>query len=443
MAAKGDLVSLLDTRKAPEPELQPDPIPGARYTSRAFMEREWEHMWTRVWNVAGLEAEVARVGQYTTCELGRESLLFVRQDDGRIAGFYNVCQHRGNRLVHKESGSAKSFFCTYHGWLWGTDGELLRAQDADDFPQGNPCGRLRLAPLRTETWAGFIWFNLDPDCEPLADFLSPVGEQLDNYQMQKMVRTHHITATADCNWKVIQDNFNESYHIPTVHPALKYFLDDTHRNTQFDLYPRGHNRMLMRGGGPSPRAADEEETVLKFMAAELEAWGLRADDFRGRTHEMRAALQRQKRALGKEKGFDFSRYVDGQLTDHYHYTIFPNLSLSMKPDGCIFLRGVPHPTDPEKCSFDCWYFTLFPEGSDEYFAQSMASTTRRDQVVEHQRGKLGEVRMGPGIDEDASVFVSQQLGLRSRGFGGVYLAHQERRIQYYHQVLDEYLAGVR
>jgi len=433
----------IDTSKAPEPELARDPIAGERYVSREFMELEWERMWTRVWNVAGLESEVAQPGAFLTCELGRESVVIARGPDGALRGFYNVCQHRGNRLVPKPSGRVNAFHCPYHGWVWSPSGELLEAQDAEDFPRGNPCGKLRLQPVAVESFAGFVWFNLNPDCEPLSEFLDPVGQQIETYQMERMVRTHHITLETDCNWKVIQDNFNESYHIPTVHPALKYFLDDTYQNTQFDLYPSGHNRMLMKGGGPSPRAAEEEETALRFMTQELEFWGLSPEDFRGRAHETRAALQQQKRALGAEKGFDFSRYVDAQLTDHYHYTLFPNVSLSLKPDGCIFLRGTPHPSDPEKCFFDVWYFTLFPEGSTEYFAHSMAEAVRTDEKVEHQTGKLGDVFLGGGLDQDAAVFLSQQQGLRSRGYQGVYLSGQERRIQYHHQVLDEYIAGKR
>ncbi len=73
----------------------------------------------------------------------------------------------------------------------------------------------------------------------------------------------------------------------------------------------------------------------------------------------------------------------------------------------------------------------------------MMAETNRNAAVEHQRGKLGEIFLGGGIDQDASVFVSQQLGLRSRGYRGAYLSHQERRVQYYHQVIDEYIAGVR
>ena len=84
----------------------------------------------------------------------------------------------------------------------------------------------------------------------------------------------------------------------------------------------------------------------------------------------------------------------------------------MKPDGCIFLRGTPHPTDPTKCYFDMWYLTLFPEGSTEYFSNSMRDWVSVDHQVEHERGKAGEVSCGPGIDQDVAIWDTQQAGLR-------------------------------
>jgi phenylpropionate dioxygenase-like ring-hydroxylating dioxygenase large terminal subunit len=440
---RSDLTPLLDPSKVSEPDVRPHPLSSERYTSPEFMEQEREQLWFQLWQIGCLESELATPGDFITTELAGESILLVRTTEGAIRGWYNVCHHRGNRLVPDERGRTGAFVCPYHGWVWGTDGELQKVQDPEDFADGDPCGRLRLSEVRVDTWAGFVWFNLAPAGVSLAEFLEPIARELDTYRMQQMVRTHHITLEAGCNWKVVLDNFHESYHIPTVHPALKYFLDDTYQATQFDLYPSGHTRMLMLGGGPSPRAGDREDLVLKHMSHELENWELDPAAFKGRLSEMRPALQRQKRALGAAKGFDFSRYIDGQLTDHYHYTVFPNLALSMKPDGCIFLRSLPHPSDPQKCFFDVWYFTLFPEGSDEYVAMSMADTVRPDAEVPHQRGKLGEIFLGGGIDEDASVFLSQQQGLRSRAFQGAHLSGQERRVAWYHQVIDEYLAGSR
>ena len=62
--------------------------------------------------------------------------------------------------------------CAYHGWLWGLDGVLKDAQDPEDFPQGNPCGRLRLKELRCDTWGGFVWYTMSDDAPPLLDFLA-------------------------------------------------------------------------------------------------------------------------------------------------------------------------------------------------------------------------------------------------------------------------------
>ena len=113
----------------------------------------------------------------------------------------------------------------------------------------------------------------------------------------------------------------------------------------------------------------------------------------------------------------------------------------MKPDGCIFLRGNPHPTDPTKTYFDMWYLTLFPEGAKEYYSGSMRDWVSVDHQVEHQRGKVGEVSCGPGIDQDVSIWSTQQKGLTSRGYRGEYTPWQERRIRYFHETLDRWIEG--
>ena len=146
-----------------------------------------------------------------------------------------------------------------------------------------------------------------------------------------------------------------------------------------------------------------------------------------------------KRKLGAEKGYDFSHFHDAQLTDHFHYTIFPNISFSLKPDGCIWLRADPHPTDPERCYFDMWYFTWFPEGADRYYSYSMGEEVDRTIPVPHKRGKVGELSCGPGIDQDVSIWSEQQKGLRSRGYKGGHLAGQEARVRFFHDTIDRWV----
>lgn len=421
------------------------PITGDRYYTREFMEREWEHLWTKVWLIAGMVNQIPNPGDYFTYEIGRESIIVSRAGDGRIRAFYNVCQHRGNRLVSAEVGSLSGgeFQCAYHGWRFGADGRLNWVYCEEDFPQGSPCGKRNLAEIPCDTWGGFVWINMDESCGSLQDYLEPIAGQLDCYRMERMKRTHWVTLDADFNWKCVQDNFNESYHLPYVHPQTLPVMNEHYTGCQFDMYPTGHARMLMPGGGPGPQYTGKADRVFEGLKMELDYWELDPEPYRNDLPGLRLALQSRKRELGKQKGYDFSYYSDEQLTDHYHYTVFPNVSFSMKPDGCIFLMARPHPTDPEKCLFDMWYLTLFPEGSTEYFAQSVRDWVSIDHQVPHQQGKVGEVSCGPGIDQDVTIWYTQQAGLRSRGYRGEYLPWQERRIRYFHDNIDRYLSGSR
>jgi phenylpropionate dioxygenase-like ring-hydroxylating dioxygenase large terminal subunit len=431
--------------KAPEPALGGAPITGERYHTHEFMRAEWDGIWTKVWLIAGLVNQVPSPGDYFTYEIGRESILVVRGTDTRIRAFYNVCQHRGNRLVHAELGrlAGGQFACAYHGWRFDDGGILRWVYDEDDFPQGSPCGVRNLVEVPCDTWGGFVWINMDPGCVSLAEYLSPIAEQLDGYRMERMKRTHWVTLEGDFNWKCIQDNFNESYHLPFVHPQTLPVMNEHHTGCQFDLYDTGHCRMLMPGGGPGPQYTGKPDRTFQGLAMELQYWDLDPEPYRDDLPGLRLALQRRKRELGASKGYDFSQYSDEQLTDHYHYTVFPNVSFSMKPDGCIFLMGRPHPTDPERCLFDMWYLTLFPEGSTEYFSNSMREWVAIDHQCEHQTGKVGEVSCGPGIDQDVAIWSTQQAGLRSRGYRGEYLPWQERRIRFFHDNIDRRIAEAR
>ena len=365
--------SLADLTKAPEPKLSDRPITPDRYYSKEIWQKEWDKVWTKTWQIAGTKAQVSKAGDFITAQLGPETILCVMGEDGQTRAFYNVCQHRGMQLVADEEGSARRLVCPYHGWAYNLRGELRAVPDEADFPQGSPCGKRNLVEIPCEVWAGFIWYNMDPDCMSLRSYMHPICDHIDTYPMDEMVRTHWVTLEGDFNWKLIQDNFNESYHVPFVHPQTKFVMEYSADYCQFNLYPSGHCRMLMPGAGPTKTLQGGEDETLKYMAEELEFWGLNADQFRGgKTGEMREALQKQKRALGAEKGFDFSTYHDAQLTDHWHFTIFPNLSFSLKPDGNIWLRARPHESDPEKCYFDMWYMTLFPKGTTKYYCASMS-----------------------------------------------------------------------
>ena len=91
-------------------------LAGERYYSPEFMRAEWENIWTKTWQLVARVDEFSEPGAFYVHELGKESFLFVKGDDGQIRGFYNVCQHRGNRLCQADHGVLETFTCPFHGW---------------------------------------------------------------------------------------------------------------------------------------------------------------------------------------------------------------------------------------------------------------------------------------------------------------------------------------
>ena len=117
---------------------------------------------------------------------------------------------------------------------------------------------------------------------------------------------------------------------------------------------------------------------------------------------------------------------------------FPNFAVSLWSDGFHFLRARPHPTDPEQCIFDNWWYASQPE-SETAPIRTTAGIVERDAEIEHEVFKAGDKSMGRTIDQDVEIFSLQQAGLRSRGYGGAYLADQESRVSRYHDLIDDYI----
>lgn len=419
-----------------DPPVRGDQISAERYYSQEWAAREWDRVWTRTWHIGGMAAQLEEEGDWIKHDIGRESVVMVRQADGGVRAFYNACRHRGNRLVFTDAGGAPTITCSYHGWKHQPDGILCAAQDSEDFTGGNPCGKVRLVELQCDVWGGFIWFNMDPEAPPLHDWLAPLPEELQRYGMEQWTRVLWMTAEVHCNWKIIRDNFNESYHLPTLHPELSTFINDDYTDTIFEMYPNGHNRMVMKGSEASGRnpALMRGKTPAPLDAI-IAGWGLDPAAYEGRGDRIRADMMAAKRTLGPGRGYaHYARLNDSELVDYYHYTLFPNVSLTMSAEGFQMLRTEPHPTDPEKCIFDHWY--IMPP---------VAGMTEVDTPIgrlpfepgEHIRIKHGDGTLGFVADQDLSVAESQQLGLRSRGYVGSLLSGQEKRIQRFHELLND------
>jgi phenylpropionate dioxygenase-like ring-hydroxylating dioxygenase large terminal subunit len=287
---------------------------------------------------------------------------------------------------------------------------------------------------------------MDPDCMSLREYLGPIWDEWSAYEIDHWKRYLALTCTAPVNWKVVLDNFNESYHLPTVHPQAAGKTEESYLSTQYDMCEEGHARMWMQSGKPSKQQEwnGGKVKIEPVLENHLRLWDLNPDDFRsGREYETREAIQQAMRKLGPARGYThFDNLRDHQLTDVYHYFLFPNFAVSLWATGFHFLRARPDPLDAEKCVFDNWWYAPAPEGVTTP-VYTVNGPVARDAEVEHDVFNYGEKSLGLLIDQDMGVTSGQQLGFRSRGYKGVYLPTQEHRIRRYHEVLDEYLEGKR
>lgn len=429
--------------------LRGDPLPADRYFSPDFARQEWDRMWTRVWHVAGRVNELEEPGDYVVHDFMHESVIIALQDDGTIRGFYNSCGHRGMKLATMSS-STNGFICPYHGWLWGKDGVLKDLPEADNFPQGNPCGKMSLREVRVGTWGGFLWYTMDPQAPELLDYLAPFPDIFANYPLETLIRVYQVKIDLNANWKFAPDNFSESYHVRTAHPQVPPFIDQDPWNARLEMFPNGHGRTIqplrpsLRDRLPegSPHPYDE---ILRKWDVDPTAY----PDFETKVLQGWKDLKAQKRKLWQERGFTHYEHMDDeQITDSIHTTLFPNISITFNADEIFFMRTQPHPDDPNKCSFDFWAMS-FPVAGATHSETPMVGQSKLPLIeAEPLRRNFDGGRGVPELDggvimQDLMLAEALQQGLRSRGYQEPYMSAAETRVRYFHEVLNDYLEGRR
>ena len=203
-------------------------IPKERYVSRDFFDLEMERLWPRVWQMACREEEVPRVGDFLEYVIGDQSILVTRSGTDTIRAFYNTCPHRGTRLATGVGNFATGEIrCRYHAWRFELDGANKEVVDRHDFPPDMTDEDVALKPIQVGRWGGFVFINMDPDCESLESFLGPLPSVLEHYHFEKMRFRSYRSVIIPANWKSVLDAFNESYHVQGTHPQLLRWSDDT------------------------------------------------------------------------------------------------------------------------------------------------------------------------------------------------------------------------
>ncbi len=288
-------------------------LPSAFYWSNAVFELEQAEIFRRMWLCIGREADLPGSGDYVTREIAGENLVVIRARDGRLRAFFNVCRHRGARLLAEGEGKGLArIVCPYHAWSYELDGQLGAAPR---MGEGFCREAYPLMTARLGSRDGFLFVNLDASAEPLEEYLADLPD-LSRFRLPELVCGKRVEYEVAANWKFIAENYSECYHCPGAHPQLFRISDFISRSARDQEIGRCFN------GGPMTLRDGVETMSMSGRSGVPKIPGLSADDH---------------------------RYV-------YYYVIYPNLLLSPHPD--YVLTHTVWPLAPDRSRVVCeWLFT--------------------------------------------------------------------------------------
>lgn len=401
---------------------EPVVIPVEAYISPEYARAERDKLWRKVWLQAGRVEDIPEVGDYITYEILDDSVLIVRAAEDAVKAYHNVCPHRGRRLVDPPKGARngrgrrKQFTCGYHGWGFNLDGENTRIPHKEDWQDKLSAGCTGLASVKSETWGGWIWINLDSDAGPLRDYLEPAASMLDPFQLQNMRPRWRKWGVFDCNWKVALEAFNETYHVQTTHPEFNKFGDfrgwaraqGLHSNIGYDA-PKNvdeNQQAKLRVGTGDARLSTAEMQVYTWENANTNTTqtlvnaALRLKDELPEGTPSGEVLQHWLRTARAD---DEARGVVWPVVDPTHvgksgtaWQIFPNFQIGHAVNNMLCYSARPYGYDPDKCIFEGAVYELFPAGQEPQTEWEYCEATAEAwcYVLSQDFGNMAAVQQG-------------------------------------------------
>jgi phenylpropionate dioxygenase-like ring-hydroxylating dioxygenase large terminal subunit len=192
--------------------------PTRPYYDPEHLQRELKALFRRFPIVVGHASQLSGAGAFLTADLVGLPIVVVRQDDGSVRAFANLCRHRGARVVEEPYGAARSFRCPYHGWIYGTDGALRAITESSAFA-GLDRAQRGLIPVPVEQRHGLLWASADSAARlDVGTHLGALDRELTGFGLDAYVEERSVWLRDRLNWKLVVDGFLEAYHLPVLHP---------------------------------------------------------------------------------------------------------------------------------------------------------------------------------------------------------------------------------
>jgi phenylpropionate dioxygenase-like ring-hydroxylating dioxygenase large terminal subunit len=399
------------------PELGTSPVSYDDSISPDIYELERKAIFSVTWLNVGRVEQVPRAGRYFTKELqcAGTSVIIVRDKDGNVRGFHNICRHRGNKLVWNDypnqetSGTCRQFTCKYHGWRYDLDGSLTFVQQESEFFDLDK-DDYGLVPVQTEVWEGFIFVNLDPDnTTSVKEYLGDLGAGLEGYPFGEMTQVYKYRANVGSNWKLFIDAFAEFYHAPVLH-AKQSTSEESRKLQDFGFEAlsytvEGPHGMVSSWGGMAP---PKDPSMVKPIENVL-----RSGLFGPWDRPDIGGLDQLPGALNPARSPNWG--VDS-------FVFFPNFMLLVWAPGW-YLTYHYWPTSYNSHIFEGTLYFVPPKNATERLRQELAAVTFKEYAL-----------------QDGNTLEATQTMIESRAVTEFPLNDQEILLRHLHKTARRYVA---
>lgn len=415
-------------------DLGSDSLDVDRYVGAEFFAQECEKMWPNVWQFAARDDELLEPGQSIVYENAGRSFVLIRQDDGSIRAFHNVCLHRGRKL-RLTGGRVNELRCPYHAFTWKTDGSIKNIPCRWDFDHVKD-EDMKLPEAQVGQWGGYIFIKEAEGGPSLEEYLAPIPQHFERWQPERGFTSKWAGKVVKANWKVCMEAFMESYHVIATHPQILAFTADT--NSKYNLYGDHVNLMITPFGVTSTHVqrpqVDEQwiiDQFVKYNGRVVEP-GMTIEVAENATAR-RAMGDHNRARFGRMYGIDLDHASDAEVQDAFTYNVFPNFSPWGGFGPSLSYRWRPWP-DHEHTLMEVRIIQRLKPDEPMPPAPEMVLIGEGENW-ESYYGQLGAI-----LDQDMNNIPYVHAGLKASKNRRVELArYQEIRVRHFQQTIDKYL----